>query len=122
MIFGAGFPFGTDRLDAVAVDLLRTRNGYIHPLSRIIDGHHNGNSPQPTHVILPQLKRLAALLLGVSLSQLEELAGTRRLLISFPPIFHFLFREPHDCHSCPFPPISLYGSTIRLARATIRYS
>lgn len=113
MIFGAGFPFGTDRLDAAVIDLLRTRYGYIHPLSRVIDSHHNGNSPQPAHVMLPQLKYLPAFLLGVSLSQIEELSGTRCFSISFPSTLHFLFREPHDCHGYPFPPISRHRSTIR---------
>jgi hypothetical protein len=53
---------------------------YIHPLSCFIDSHHNGNSPQPPHVMLPQLKCLPTLVLGVGLNQIEELPGARRFL------------------------------------------
>src|SRR6185437_652701 len=105
-IFGAGFPFWTNRRNAGVVDLLRPRYGYVHPLGRVVDGHHDGNAPQPAHVVLPQLKGLPTLLLGVRLGQVEELPGTRRFPISFPPVRHFLLREPDDRHSSPFSPIS----------------
>jgi hypothetical protein len=67
-------------------------------------------------VMLPQLKCLPTLLLGVSLSQVEELSGARGVFLSASRQFSISCSvKPHDCHSYPFPPISLYVSYYTMA-------